>query len=189
MEKVSIEPLSHAYRLLNPGAVVLISVGDGARDNLFAVTWNMPVRRDPGMVAVVSGKGHYSYPFIERTGEFGINIPHAGIADAVLGCGRTTGSRVPDKFARFGLTRLAAEKIRAPLVAEAAGNLECRVSQVVDLGTSALLIAEICAARAAREHFRDGRWSFNNGLTLVHHLGDDRFAVSDHEIDVHFPNE
>jgi flavin reductase (DIM6/NTAB) family NADH-FMN oxidoreductase RutF len=183
MKKVEVEPLSNAYKLLNPGTVVIISVGDGKADNLFSVTWNMPVRRDPGMVAILSGKRHYSYPFIQRTGEFGINIPHGKIADAVLGCGRTTGSKVPDKFARFGLSRQPAEKIKAPLVAEAVASLECRVCQVIDLGQSSLLIAQILAAQAAAEHFKNGEWCFGNGLTLLHHLGGDRFAVSDRELD------
>ena len=45
MEKVKVEANGVAYRLLNPGCIVLISVGDGKRDNLFPVTWNMPVRK------------------------------------------------------------------------------------------------------------------------------------------------
>jgi len=189
MNKVKIEPSPNAYKMLNPGAVALISVGDGKTDNLFSVTWNMPVRRDPGMVAILSGKRHYSYPFIERTGEFGVNIPHGGIVDAVLGCGRTTGSKVPDKFARFGLTRQPAEKIKAPLVAEAVANVECRLCQVIDLGQSSLLIAQILAAQASPEHFKDGEWCFDNGLALLHHLGGDRFAVSEREISAQLPRD
>ena len=74
MKKIKIDPSPNAYRLLNPGAVALISVGDGKADNLFSVTWNMPLRREPGMVAMLSGKGHLSYPFIQKTGE-GIWLP------------------------------------------------------------------------------------------------------------------
>ncbi len=189
MKKTAITKAADAYRLLNPGAVALISVGDGTKDNLFSVTWNMPVRRDPGMIAILSGKRHYSYPFIERTGEFGINIPGADIAGAVLGCGRTSGSTVADKFERFGLTRQNAERIRAPLVTEAVGNLECRVCQIVDLGASSLLIAQILAACAAELHFKDGGWCYENGLQLLHHLGGDRFCTSEREIDVALPDQ
>ncbi|MFC1707802.1 flavin reductase family protein [Planctomycetota bacterium] len=182
MEKEKVQPLSIAYRLLNPGSVVLVSVGDGKRDNLFAVTWNMPVRKNPGMVACLSGKAHFSYPFIERTGEFGVSIPDASMVDAVLGCGTTTGREVEDKFARFGLTRQQATEIKAPLVAEAVANLECRVTQVIDLGVSSLLVATILSAVAAPEHFREGGWTFENGLQLVHHLSGDRFCVSDRAV-------
>lgn len=183
MKKISIDPSPDAYRLLNPGAVALISVGDGQKDNLFSVTWNMPLRRDPGMVAILSGKRHYSYPFIQKTGEFGVNIPHTGIVAAVLGCGRTTGSKVPDKFDKFGLTRQPAEKIKAPLVAESVGNLECRVCQIVDLGASSLILAQILAAQVAEEHFKKGGWCFDNGLSLLHHLGGDRFAACEREVE------
>jgi len=189
MKKIKIDPSPNAYRLLNPGAVALISVGDGKADNLFSVTWNMPLRREPGMVAMLSGKGHFSYPFIQKTGEFGINIPSTKIAGAVLGCGRTTGSKVPDKFARFKLTRQVSEKIKAPLVEEAVGNLECRVSQIIDLGASSLIIANILAATVAEEHYREGGWCYDNGLELLHHLGGDSFAASTHEIDVKIPEE
>jgi flavin reductase (DIM6/NTAB) family NADH-FMN oxidoreductase RutF len=179
MEKLSVNAVMDAYRLLNPGSVVLVSVGDGSADNLFAVTWNMPVRKDPGMVAILSGKRHYSYPFMARTGEFGINVPDVGIVDAVLGCGTCSGRDVKDKFGRFRLTRQPPQRIKAPLVAEAIANLECRISQIVDLGASSLLIAQILTASADPHHFKDGEWNFDNGLQLIHHLGGDRFCVSD----------
>jgi flavin reductase (DIM6/NTAB) family NADH-FMN oxidoreductase RutF len=179
MDKLPIEPLDSAYRLLNPGSPVLVSVGDAERDNLFTVTWNMPLRKDPGMVGILSGKRHFSYPLIIKTGEFGLNIPDLSILEATLGCGRTSGSKVPDKFARFGLTRQKASRIQAPLVSEALGSLECRVCQVVDLGRSSLLIAQILAATADPRHFDKGAWRFDNGLKLIHHLGADDFCVSE----------
>lgn len=178
MHKSQVE-LEAAYRLINPGGVALISVGDRERDNLFAVTWNTPVRKDPPLLAIVSGKGHHSYDFIARTGEFGVNVPHAGMVDAVLGCGSVSGRTGVDKFERFGLTRQKAAKITAPLVEQALAGLECRVIQVVDLGTSALLIAQVVAAVASDAHFVQGHWKFDDGLELLHHLSGDRFCASD----------
>ncbi len=179
MRKESVLP-KMAYRLLNPGCVVLVSAGDGERDGLFALTWNMPVRKSPGTVALLSGKRHYTYGIIERTRELGISVPDASIVDAVYGCGSTTGHRGVDKWERFGLTRQQAEKTRVPLVEQAVATLECRVEQVVDMGPSALIIAEIVAARAAPEHFdADGAWCFDHGLQLIHHLGGAAFGVTD----------
>jgi flavin reductase (DIM6/NTAB) family NADH-FMN oxidoreductase RutF len=187
MDKIKVEPATDAYRLLNPGSVVIVSVGDGKQDNLLTITWNMPLRKDPGMVAILSGKRHHSYPFIEKTGEFGINIPDASLAPAVLGCGSVSGKEVPDKFARFGLNRRKSNQIKAPLVEECVANLECRVCQVVDLGRSALLIAQILEAVAASEHFRGGDWRFDGGLSLLHHLGGSHFCVSDKDLRVEVP--
>ncbi|MFC1848736.1 flavin reductase family protein [candidate division CSSED10-310 bacterium] len=179
MNKKPLEKLSAAYRLLNPGCVVLVTVGDENRDNIFTVTWNMPLRREPGMVALLSGKRHFSYPYMVKTGEFGLNIPDASIAEAVLGCGSVSGKTEPDKFARFGLTRQLPVHIKAPLIAEAVGSLECRICQIVDLGASSLLIAQILSATVVSEHFQAGTWIFDNGLRLLHHLGGKSFCVSD----------
>jgi flavin reductase (DIM6/NTAB) family NADH-FMN oxidoreductase RutF len=187
VDKIKLEPLSRAYRLLNPGVVVLVSVSDGTRDNVFPVTWNMPVRDDPPMVAILSGKDHFSYPFIVSSGEFGLNVPDLSIADAVLGCGLTSGADVADKFERFGLHRQPATRIGVPLVAEAVGQLECRVCQVVDLGDSALLVAQVLAAAVDPRHFRDGRWSFTDGLQLIHHVSGEEFCVSERAITARRP--
>ena len=184
MEKVHIESLSDATRLINHGPCVLITVGDSLRDNLFTVAWNMPIRKNPPMVAIESGKSHFSYDFIKRTGEFGINVPCARIVEKVLAAGRVSGQTLDDKFAVVGLTRQEATSIKAPLVAEAVANLECRVCQVVDLGASSLLIAQVLDAVADKDSFKDGAWNFENGLELLHHLGGSSFAVSNTRIDI-----
>ncbi len=170
--------LDVAYRLLNPGPVVLVSVAAGDRDNLFAVTWNMPVKKSPPTVALLSGRRHFSFPFIERTGEFAINVPDVSIADAVYGCGTTSGRAVEDKFERFQLTRQPAMVIGAPLVAEAVANLECRVQDIHDVHGSALIVAEVVSAQASNDHVVEGQWSFEGGLRLLHHLSGRRFCVS-----------
>ncbi|MBT3223264.1 MAG: flavin reductase family protein [Proteobacteria bacterium] len=181
MNKSPVSP-EKAYRLINPGLVVLVSVGDGRKDNIFPVTWNMPLRKSPGMVTMLSGKGHYSYRFIEKTGEFALNVPDVSLVDAVFGCGTTTGFDDVDKFERFELTRGKAKKVRAPLVNEALAHLECRVCQVVDLGTSALLLAQVLCAQACDERCPKGNWCFDGDLQLIHHLTGNRFAVTTSEV-------
>ena len=34
------------------------------------------------------------------------------------------------------------------------------------------------AAEADPRHFVDGKWNYDNGLQMIHHLGGDRFSVS-----------
>ena len=114
MDKAPIEPLSNAYRLLNPGSVVLVSVGDGDDDNLFAVTWNMPVRKDPGMLALLSGKRHHSYPFIARTGELGVNVPDASLADAMASWSTSDPRTFTRRPGRTSLQSMAMEYGSAP---------------------------------------------------------------------------
>lgn len=182
MTKARIE-LPDTYRVLNPGCVVAVSVGDGTDDNLFALTWNMPARKNPPLMAMLSGKRHYSYPFIERTGQFGVNLLHARDVDPLLGSGSMSGHKVEDKFGLLGLTREPGEVIGAPLVAEAVACLECEVERIVDLDTSGLIIGRVVAARADTDHFRDGYWTFDNGLQLLHHLSGKRFCTSERVIE------
>jgi hypothetical protein len=63
------------------------------------------------------------------------------------------------------------------------------VSQIIDLGASSLIIANILAGTVAEEHYKDGGWCYDNGLELLHHLGGNSFAASDHEIVVEIPEE
>jgi flavin reductase (DIM6/NTAB) family NADH-FMN oxidoreductase RutF len=181
MKKVIVE-LPDVTRLINHGPCVVITVGDGVKDNLFTVAWNMPLRKNPPLVAIESSKSHYSYPFIARTGEFCINVPCARIVDKILAAGKISGAAVQDKFAHVGLTREPALSIKAPRVAEAVANLECRVCQVIDLGASSLLIAQVVCAVADENSFSDGVWQFENGLNLLHHLGGNSFCTSDKKI-------
>ena len=177
MNKREIE-LSQSVRLINHGPCILVSVGDGTRDNLFTVAWNMPIRKNPPLVAIESSKSHHSYPFIETTEEFCINVPPPAIAEKVLAAGKVSGAAVEDKFADVGLTREPSSVIKAPRVAEAAAHLECRTVRVVDFDTSALIIGEVVAAAAAEHLFEDGMWQPQNGEGLLHHLGGNNFCVS-----------
>ncbi|MGE5342804.1 MAG: flavin reductase family protein [Candidatus Omnitrophota bacterium] len=177
MDKISIETSLQAYRLINPGVVFLVTSGNGDRDNIYAAAWNMPIRKEPGMLAILCDKSHYSFSLITETWEFGVNIPDASLVDAVYGCGATCGREV-NKFSHFGLTRWKAQMITPPLIKEAIAHIECKVGQMVDLGDCVLFVAHMMTASVDPQHFKDNAWNFDNGLKLIHHIGGDRFAVS-----------
>jgi len=170
------------HRLLTPGLTLLISTGNEQDDNLFSVAWNMPVRKQPPMVAILCGKRHYSFKLLEKTGEFGINIPDHNLIDEVIGCGKTSGKDITDKFDKFNLTRKKAKIIKAPLVLEAIANLECRIFDIRDMGTSALITAQVLNAVVDEKHFKNNQWIFENGLQLIHHLGGLDFCISNKKI-------
>lgn len=174
--------LIEATRLINHGPCVVISVGDGVKDNLFTVAWNMPVKKNPPLVAIESSKSHCSYAYIERTGELCINVPSAACADKVLSAGKISGRTVEDKFSHVGFTRERSDMIRAPRVAEAIAHLECRVHKIVDMDSSALVIAEVVCAVVDEDSFSNGVWQFDKGLQLLHHLGGNEFCISEKKI-------
>ena len=79
---------------------------------------------------------------IKETGEFVVNIPDESLLRKTDQCGIRSGRDV-DKFSAFGLTSLAGEKVKAPLIQECPLNLECVVKQSILLGAHELFLAEI----------------------------------------------
>ena len=96
-------PLSGVHALLEPGPVVLLSSTAGGRPNVMAQSWHTMVEFEPPLVACVISNRNHSFAAIDATGECVINLPGAALADAIVGCGNTSGATI-DKFAAFGLS-------------------------------------------------------------------------------------
>ncbi|HET6438831.1 MAG TPA: flavin reductase family protein [Anaeromyxobacter sp.] len=119
-------PLSRVYQLLEPGPVVLLTTAGKARPNAMPLSWHTMMEFEPPLVGCVLSNRNHSFATLLATRECVINVPSAELAPEVVGCGNTSG-RTVDKFRRFGLTPVAAEQVRAPLIDECYANLECKV--------------------------------------------------------------
>jgi len=126
-------PLGKVYQLLEPGPVVLLTTRHHQRANVMTMSWHMMVEFTPPLVACVVSNRDHSFAALTATHECVIAIPDVTLAATVVGIGNCSG-RDTDKFARFGLTTIAADHVRAPLLAECFANLECKVvdMQLVD---------------------------------------------------------
>ena len=138
-------PLADVYRLLEPGPVVLVSTAHRGRANVMAMSWHTMMEFDPPLVGcVLSGRNH-SFEALRATKECVINIPTAELAKQVVGCGNTSGRKV-DKFEAFGLTPVAAARVKAPLIDECFASLECRVADTKLVATYNFFILEVIQA-------------------------------------------
>ena len=132
-----------ASNMLYPVPAVLVGCRDEeGRDNLMTAAWAGTICSDPVMVSVSIRKERFSHAIIENTGEFTISLTTTGLARAADYCGVRSGRDV-DKFREMKLTRLESAKIRAPGVAESPVVLECRVRDIVRLGSHDMFIAEV----------------------------------------------
>lgn len=131
------------YPVLYPVPVVLVSSLDanGAPD-ISTMAWVGTVASAPPQVAVAIRPHRYCYENIKERGEFVINIPHEAQLAAVDYCGSVSKTEA-DKLQATGLTTTAAAQVQPPLLVECPVNLECRVRQVISLGSHDLFIAEI----------------------------------------------
>ena len=132
-----------ASNMLYPVPAVLVGCRDEeGRDNLMTAAWAGTICSDPVMVSVSIRKERFSHAIIENTGEFTISLTTTGLARAADYCGVRSGRDV-DKFREMKLKKLESAKIRAPVVAESPVVVECRVRDIVRLGSHDMFIAEV----------------------------------------------
>lgn len=127
--------------MLNPVPVVMVSCGD-SKPNIITIAWTGIVNSNPPMTYISVRKKRYSYGIIKTTGEFVINLCNEQLAFATDFCGVKSG-RDTDKFKAMKLTAEAAQIVRCPMIKEAPVNIECRVKEVIELGSHDMFLAEI----------------------------------------------
>lgn len=146
--------------MLYPVPAVIVSVADKkGHDNIFTVAWTGTVCTNPPMVYISVRPERYSYHMIVETGEFVINLTTRKLAYATDYCGVKSG-RDLDKFASLRLTRQKASKVLPPLIGESPVNIECRVTQCIELGSHHMFLAEVVAVHAS-EAYMDDRGKFH----------------------------
>jgi flavin reductase (DIM6/NTAB) family NADH-FMN oxidoreductase RutF len=84
----------------------------------------------------------HSYEIIKRTGEFVINLTTEALAEATDWCGVRSGRNF-DKFKECGVTPEKSAIVAAPSIAESPISIECRVKQIIPLGSHDMFIGEV----------------------------------------------
>ena len=133
--------------MIYPLPAVLVSCGDDETNNLLTVAWTGTVCTDPAMCYISVRPERYSYDLIRRNMEFTINLTTESMAKATDWCGVRSG-RDYDKWAETGLTRETGLMVRCPSVAESPVSIECRVKQIIPLGSHDMFLADVLCVRA-----------------------------------------
>ena len=129
--------------MIYPLPAVLVSCGATPEEyNLFTVAWTGTVCTNPPMCYISVRPERHSYEIIKRTGEFVINLTTKRLARATDWCGVRSG-RDYDKFAQMRLTASPAAVVAAPVVEESPVAIECRVKQIVPLGSHDMFVADV----------------------------------------------
>ena len=159
--------------MLYPLPAVLVSVSDGeGRDNVLTVAWAGTVCTNPPMVSISVRPERYSYEMLRRTGEFVLNLTTEKMAYAVDFCGVRSG-RDTDKFEKLGLTKVKADQVGAPLIGESPVNLECKVRQILELGSHHMFVSDVAAVHVDEAFFDEkGKFMLNKAGLLVYSHGE-----------------
>ena len=167
-------PASKAYRLVEPGPVVLVSTAHRNKSNLMTLGFHMVVQHEPTLIGAIIGPWDHSFTALRVTKECVIAIPGVDLASEVVDIGNCSGTDV-DKFAAFRLTPLPASDVKAPLVDECIANLECRVVDTRMVKRYNLFVLEVVRAWAN---------SSRKEQRTFHHRGDGTFVVDGRTINL-----
>jgi flavin reductase (DIM6/NTAB) family NADH-FMN oxidoreductase RutF len=149
-DRIDLGPQGFLY----PMPMTLIGVDLPAGPNFMPVAWINRVQYNPPRVVAGMGKPHATNAGIREHGEFSVNIPSVDMVAVTDWCGIKSAANGVDKGGLFEVVRGSLE--HAPMIAECPVSLECRLAQVVDLGSHELFVADIVATWT-EERFLDER--------------------------------
>lgn len=146
--------------LIYPLPAVMVSCGDSPDNyNIITIAWTGTICSDPPLCYISVRKERHSHDLIARTGEFVINLTTEELARATDWCGMRSG-RDFDKFREMRLTPQPAQVVSAPLIAESPLNIECRVTEIRELGSHDMFMARVVAVNAEESLIDKGTGAF-----------------------------
>ncbi|MGE5629669.1 MAG: flavin reductase family protein [Caulobacteraceae bacterium] len=167
------EDLCKSVFLLQPSRPILCTTkNDDDTDHVAPFSWINPISHKPPRVALAllsKPQKQKSLQNIERTGEFGINIPDMTMAEKLIQCSFSTKFE-ENKFDRSGFTRIPSVYIKPNCIMECRANLECKVLKLMDAGDHTLIIADILHAKYDDDAFSSNLLINTQNFRPVIHL-------------------
>lgn len=160
--------------MLYPLPAVMVSTADTkGEDNIITVAWTGTVCTDPAMLYISVRPERYSYHMLRESGEFVVNLTTEKLAKATDWCGVRSG-RDFDKWKEMHLTRGQAQKLTyAPVIAESPVNIECKVTEVHELGSHHMFLARVEAVQVEDAYMKEnGKFELNDTGLLAYSHGE-----------------
>jgi len=169
MNKINKQPLTLIY----PLPAFMVSCGKSEDEfNIISIAWTGTICSTPPMCYISIRKERYSYPIIKRNMEFVINYTTKDLLYAMDWCGRNSGSDF-NKFKEMQLTPEKGVHINCPIIKESPVNIECKVKDIITLGSHDMFIAEVVHIQVA-EHFinpKTGTVNIQNNELIAYSQG------------------
>lgn len=138
---------------LYPMPCALVVGGTLEDADVLAVSWLNIISSTPPTVAMGLRRTRHTLERIHANSEFTVNIPNTALATAVDYCGITAG-RSTDKFSDTGLTLSPSAVVQTPIIEECPFNLECCITNEVNVGEYVVIFGEVVEAHANAEVLR-----------------------------------
>ncbi len=158
--------------LLAPVPPAMVTVGDFDNANIITIAWTGILASIPPKTYISVRPSRHSYGILKERGEFVINLPSASLAKQTDFVGIYTGAKM-DKFERCGLTKQRSEKVAPPTIAECPIAIECRVCEVLPMGSHDVFIADIVSVSCHESIMdEDGKMCFERADLLAYSHGE-----------------
>ena len=142
-----------------PLPAVMVSCGTMEKGNIITVAWTGILNTNPAMVYISVRPTRYSYNLIKESKEFVINLTNRQLAYATDWCGVRSGEKY-DKFKEMKLHKEKANFVSAPLIKESPVSIECKVKDIIKLGSHDMFVAEVLSIDAD-EKYIDEKGAFD----------------------------
>ena len=136
--------------LVVPVPPAMVSLGTVEKPNIITIAWTGIINSIPPKTYISVREERFSYNILKENMEFVINLPTVSQAWAVDFCGMKSG-KDNDKFKLMKLTPKKATQINAPIIEECPLNLECKITDMMDLGSHTMFMADILAVNVSEE--------------------------------------
>lgn len=158
--------------MIYPLPAVLVSCGSEPLEfNLITVAWVGTICTNPAMCYISVRPERHSYPILKKNMEFVINLTTKDLAYATDWCGVNSG-REHAKFEEMRLTPGKATIVNAPTVEESPLCIECRIKEIMALGSHDMFIAEVVNVQADDRYLDQETGAFDlrkaNPLAYAH---------------------
>ena len=169
---------------LSPGALLapvppaLVTVGKFDEANIITIGWTGILATQPPKTYISVRPTRYSYELLRKHNEFVINLPSVDLARKVDYAGIYTGKKV-DKWVKCGFTKQKSERVDTPTIAECPIALECRVTDIIPMGSHDVFMADIVGV-SCQESILDeeGKMRFDRADLLAYAHGE-YYALGD----------
>ena len=153
-------------------AVMVTCAEEGKKDNIITVAWTGTVCTNPPMAYISVRPERHSYDMIRNSGEFVINLTTKDLVNATDYCGVRSGRDV-DKFEEMHLHKEPAKYVKAPLIAESPVNIECKVKQVMELGSHHMFLADVVGVNVDTAYLNEtGKLCLNQSDLMIYSHGE-----------------
>lgn len=159
--------------MIYPVPAIMVSCGSSPEEyNIITVSWVGTICTNPPMCYISVRPERHSYDIIKRNMEFVLNVTTEELAYATDWCG-VRGGKSYNKFEEMNLTPGKAAAVSAPIIEESPLNIECRVKEIISLGSHDMFIADVVNVKADDRYINPetGKFHLEDALPITYSHG------------------